>query len=151
LYAATNDGAYKSTDAGSSWVMLDGLRDFDLGTVAIDPNNPNNVFVTVAGRGGGFRSRDGGVTWRKLDLPGGLSIEASDFAFDPSVPGEVWAATAPNGVSESRDSGKTWQPMNAGLATLRATWITMETGGPLLLGTLGASAFVFRSPSAAMS
>src|SRR5438552_6151505 len=69
---STGDGIYKSTDAGQTWQHL-GLRDGQqIGSIAIDPRDPNRVFVAVLGHPYGpnperglFRSLDGGATWQK--------------------------------------------------------------------------------------
>src|SRR5579863_2557876 len=47
---STGDGVYKSTDAGMTWTHLEGLRDGQqIGQLAIDPKDPNRVFVAVEG------------------------------------------------------------------------------------------------------
>src|ERR1700760_1225710 len=47
---STGDGVYKSTDAGKTWTHLEGLRDGQqIGQIAIDPKDPNRVFVAVTG------------------------------------------------------------------------------------------------------
>src|SRR5881275_682896 len=69
---STGDGIYKSTDAGQTWQHL-GLRDGQqIGSIAVDPRDPNRVFVAVLGHPYGpnperglFRSLDGGATWQK--------------------------------------------------------------------------------------
>src|SRR5207342_1702024 len=44
---SVGDGVYKSTDAGKSWTHL-GLRDGQqIPQIAIDPRNPNRLFVAV--------------------------------------------------------------------------------------------------------
>ena len=44
---STGDGVYKSTDAGKSWTHL-GLRDTQqIGQVAVDPKNPNIIFIAA--------------------------------------------------------------------------------------------------------
>jgi len=66
---STGDGVYKSTDAGKTWTHL-GLRDGQqIGQIAINPKDPNTVFVAVTGHPYGpnterglFRSMDGGTT-----------------------------------------------------------------------------------------
>jgi photosystem II stability/assembly factor-like uncharacterized protein len=71
---STGDGVYKSTDAGKTWTHLPGLRDGQqIGQVAIDPKDPNKVFVAVTGHPYGpneerglRRSVDGGATFRRV-------------------------------------------------------------------------------------
>ncbi|HEX4697185.1 MAG TPA: hypothetical protein VH254_05890, partial [Candidatus Udaeobacter sp.] len=46
---SVGDGVYKSADAGKTWTHL-GLRDGQqIAQLAVDPKNPNRVFVAVAG------------------------------------------------------------------------------------------------------
>ena len=64
------NGMYKSTNAGQTWSHI-GLEDTQhIGKVAVDPRNPNVVFVAVIGHyygphadRGVYRSKDGGATW----------------------------------------------------------------------------------------
>src|SRR3954466_10455755 len=66
---STGDGIYKSTDAGQTWTHL-GLRDGQqIPHIAVDPHDPNRLFVAVLGHPYGpnqergvFRSTDGGQT-----------------------------------------------------------------------------------------
>lgn len=127
---STGDGVYKSTDAGKSWVHLDGLRDTQqIGEVAIDPKDPNRVFVAAEGHPYGpnnerglYRSVDGGKTFQRVlfvnDRTG-----ASEVQIDPQHPNIVFAGMwqrqeAPwengsfggseGGLYRSTDGGDTW-------------------------------------------
>src|SRR5947209_13644153 len=70
---STGDGIYKSTDAGKTWRHL-GLRDGQqIPQIAVDPQNPNRLFVAVLGHPYGpneergiFRSTDGGETFERV-------------------------------------------------------------------------------------
>ncbi len=63
IYAAVRDGLFKSTDGGTTWLALGkGWR--NLAAVALNPKDPNVVFIATA-EGTIFRSPDGGKTWER--------------------------------------------------------------------------------------
>src|SRR6476646_2730951 len=92
------NGMYKSTDAGKTWTHI-GLDDTQhIGKIAVDPGNPDLVFVAVIGHlyeahpdRGVFRSQDGGKTWKKA-LFKNDSVGAADVAIDPTNPRVVYAS-----------------------------------------------------------
>lgn len=135
---ATGDGIYKSVDGGRSWTHL-GLRDGQqIPQIAVDPRNPDRLFVAVLGHPYGpnsergiFRSVDGGRTFEKVlykdENTGGI-----DVILAPNDPNTVYAALwetrqAPwengqwqgrnSGLFKSTDGGTTWQPIMNGLPT----------------------------------
>ena len=61
LYAGTDDGVFKSTNAGATWVAT-GLTTTFVFAVAIDPSTPSNLYAG-AGGGGVLTSTDAGATW----------------------------------------------------------------------------------------
>ncbi|PYR55609.1 MAG: hypothetical protein DMF85_19130, partial [Acidobacteria bacterium] len=131
------NGVYKSTNAGNTWTHV-GLADsHHVGRIAVDPRNPNVVFVAAIGHlyaanaeRGLFRSRDGGATWQNV-LHKNDSVGAVDVAIDPSNPQVVytslwntrrppWFTYAPSngpggGIYKSTDGGTTWKPLTNGL------------------------------------
>ena len=92
------DGVYKSTDAGKTWTHL-GLRDGkQIAQLAVDSQNPEWIFVAVAGHPYGpneergvYRSLDGGQTFEKV-LYRDQDIGASDVQIDPTDSQIVYAA-----------------------------------------------------------
>jgi photosystem II stability/assembly factor-like uncharacterized protein len=83
------NGVYKSTDAGKTWAHLGLDETHHIGKIAIDPRNPNNVFVAAIGKlyaankeRGIFRSRDAGRTWQKV--LGDENVGAVEVVIDPS-------------------------------------------------------------------
>src|SRR6266550_4262750 len=131
------NGVYKSTDAGRTWTHLGLDATQHIGKIAVDPKNPDVVFVAAIGKlyaanpeRGLFRSRDGGRTWQKV-LYKDENVGAVEVVIDPSDPRVVyaglwntrrppWFVYAPTngpggGVYKSTDAGSTWQQLTAGL------------------------------------
>ena len=79
--------------------------------VAVSPHDSARVLVAGDILGSGL-STDAGRTWGPTF--GWQSWEHSSFAFHPSDPNVVWAATA-SGPHESTDGGRTWTPRRVGL------------------------------------
>jgi photosystem II stability/assembly factor-like uncharacterized protein len=133
------NGVYKSTDAGATWTHL-GLQDSQhIGKIAVDPRDPDVVFVAAMGslygpnpERGVFRSRDGGRTWHKV-LYRNENVGAVEVVIDPGNPRIVyaglwntrrppWFVYAPTngpggGLFKSTDGGTTWKQLAAGLPT----------------------------------
>jgi photosystem II stability/assembly factor-like uncharacterized protein len=136
---STGNGIYKSIDSGRNWQHL-GLRDGQqIGTILIDPRDPNRVFVAVLGHPYGpnaergvFRSLDGGANWEKI-LYKDENTGAIDLAFDPRNPNTIyavmWASRRPpwttggsydgpgSGLYKSNDGGTNWTQLKKGLPT----------------------------------
>src|SRR6476620_9744987 len=92
------NGVYKSTDAGKTWTHLGLDETQHIGKIAVDPRNPNVVFVAAIGHlysagpdRGVFRSRDGGRTWQKV-LFKNNDVGAVDVTFDPTTTQTLYAA-----------------------------------------------------------
>jgi len=122
------DGVYKSTDAGKTWKNI-GLTDTQhIGSVIIDPTNPDIVYVAALGHAFGpneergvFRTQDGGKTWQKV-LYKNPNVGAIDLTIDPANPKTLYASTFEfrrfpwgvrsagpgTGIHKSTDGGTTW-------------------------------------------
>lgn len=126
--AIEGHGIYKSPDGGKTWAHV-WKQDGQIGTIAIDPTNPDIAFAAVLGHPFGpnpergiYRTKDGGKTWvavlQKMDNASG-----ADVAIDPSHPSTVFATlwhprrtpwsmdtAGPNsGLYVSHDGGDSWQ------------------------------------------
>jgi photosystem II stability/assembly factor-like uncharacterized protein len=135
---SVGDGVYKSTDGGRTWRNM-GLRDGQqIGSVIVDPKDPNRVFVAVCGHPFGpnqergvFRSLDGGETWQKV-LYKDENTGAIQVAFDPQNSNIIYADLFEvrhgpwengqwqgpgSGLYKSTDGGATWRQLTKGLPT----------------------------------
>lgn len=132
------DGAYRSTDGGSTWEHM-GLSDsFLINQIVIHPTDPDIVYVAAMGHlwganeeRGVFRTTDGGETWTKVlyinDTTGVI-----DLQMDPSNPDVLYAsawerfrygggdmndAGPGSGIFKSTDGGSSWSELTNGLPT----------------------------------
>ena len=129
------DGVYKSTDGGKTWKNT-GLKETEhISAIAINPQNPDMVYVAALGHAFGpndergvFMTTDGGKTWTKtlyIDNQHG----ASDLEIDPGNPNILYAGmwsferkpwthrsgSEKGGVYKSIDGGRTWNKLTNGL------------------------------------
>ena len=134
------DGVYKSTDGGSTWRNLGLAASNHIGRIAINPRNPNVIYVAACGRlygknpeRGVYKTADGGMTWeRSLFLTD--STAAIDIALDPQQPDTLYAAMwerirAPkrrkvggfsSGIYRSYNAGNSWELLTSGLPAAAA-------------------------------
>jgi photosystem II stability/assembly factor-like uncharacterized protein len=115
IYALTEFGVFKSTDAGDSWSAANTGLPGTSGScaLAIDPTAPRTLYAATAD-GGFFKSTDGGGSWRgtgNINVPGC----PSQILIDPATPGTLYAVWN-NLVFKSTDGGGTWSAANTGLA-----------------------------------
>jgi hypothetical protein len=115
LYAGTGEpngssdseagiGLYKSTDFGKSWTLVSGSpavsKDRSTGAIAIDPVNPNHIFIGTDVARHGSSSVNGGRFTPPGAPPVGL-YESTDggatFALAFSQPSDTVDPTSPNG------------------------------------------------------
>jgi photosystem II stability/assembly factor-like uncharacterized protein len=123
-------GIFKSTDAGKTWQHVWKTRG-QIGTMAVDPRNPDVAYAAVLGspfgpskERGVYRTTDGGKNWKQV-LYKDAETGASDVTLDPSNPRIVfaglwqarrqpWVMTSGgegSGLYRSGDGGDTWEQL----------------------------------------
>ncbi len=157
-----HQGVYKSTDYGQTWTKVNtganGAR-IDAGKPwgegidsnrCRDPNTPPTLY-SAGSQGQFWKSTDGGVNWKGIDLPhDGKAREQDDYDVDVDpYDGKhlIVGFHEESGLAESNDAGETWTSvkldagMNAGTscypffidtgesAGTRKTWIMISQAG----------------------
>jgi photosystem II stability/assembly factor-like uncharacterized protein len=129
------DGVYKSTDGGKTWKNMGLEKTRHISGIAINPHNPDVVYVAAQGavhglnaERGVYKSTDGGASWTKV-LYINDSTGISSLQMDMSNPRILYAAAwehrrypwtvvsggPGSGIWKSVDEGKTWERLKDGL------------------------------------
>jgi photosystem II stability/assembly factor-like uncharacterized protein len=125
LYACVSaGGAYRSDDAGDTWVDIsEGLPSRFGFPMAVHPHDPGTIYVVPLtadserfvpeGRMAVWRSQNEGRSWEPLTrgLPdhAWLTILRESLAVDARDPAGIYVGTTTGQVFYSRDAGEHWQ------------------------------------------
>jgi photosystem II stability/assembly factor-like uncharacterized protein len=137
-HISIGNGIYKSTDAGRTWTHMGLDSTGRIARIAIDPGNPDVVFVAAQGHSYGpqqergiFRTTDGGKTWQRV-LFVDVNTGGIDVVMHPTNSQLLFAATwqlemhtwgresggPGSAIYMSRDGGTTWNKLQGnGLPT----------------------------------
>jgi hypothetical protein len=118
LYATTGTSAVRLDETAGGWNVAHALPDGGAQCLALDPTNPNTVYVGLAA-GGVRKTTDGGRTW----IDRGLAQEQIFSVAVSAADGAVYVGTEPSALHLSDDGGETWNELT-GLLDLpsRPTW-----------------------------
>jgi len=106
LYLAKSGRVFKSNDNASTWNIVPFFEARRQKSMAIDPNNPDRMYVGCGGSDGVSKTVDGGISWTQRTSPGMHDIEA--IAVNPSDPNIILASSNADGIFRSTDQGDTW-------------------------------------------
>jgi len=124
LIALAAGNIFMTENNGTTWTpVFDTYGSFSIGWIAIDPKNPNLVWVgtgennsqRAAAYGDGvYKSEDGGHTFRNVGLK--TSEHIGRIAIDPrdsnvvyvAAQGPLWKGGGERGLYKTTDGGKTW-------------------------------------------
>jgi photosystem II stability/assembly factor-like uncharacterized protein len=123
--AAGSGNLWKTINSGITWEpVFDKQSSYSIGTVTIDPNNTDVVWVgtgeNVSGRHVGwgdgiYKSTDGGKNWKNMGLP--HSEHIGKILVDPrnsnvvivAAEGPLWSSGGERGIYRTEDGGSTWK------------------------------------------
>lgn len=147
--AAASGGIWKTTNAGTTFTpVFDAQSTYSIGSVTIDPVNPNVVWVgtgennyqRAVGYGDGvFKSVDGGATWSNVGLK--ASEHIGRIVIDPTNPdnvfvasqGPAWSPGGERGLYHTTDGGKTWTRVLGGGDWVGVNDVQMDPRNPKIL------------------
>ncbi|MFL6765396.1 MAG: WD40/YVTN/BNR-like repeat-containing protein, partial [Sphingomicrobium sp.] len=154
LVGSASGGVWKSEGGGTTFKpVFDHEPVKSIGAVAIDPNNPEVMWVgtgeswtrnSVSIGNGVYKSTDGGDNWTNVGLPATERI--TRIIVHPKngnivyvcAPGPLWSDSPDRGLYKSSDGGKTWSLIlkGANLST-GCSSVAMDPANPehLLAGT----------------
>jgi len=141
IYARTDvGGAFRWNPSHQSWMQLlsadsvpQNVSDDHVESIALDPNDPNIVYIAIGGytrskqqlvSGVLLKSTDRGESWTTLDLS--LPMGGNEpwrwtgerLAVDPNNSDIVYFGSRLNGLWQSTDAGTSWNPINPELVPI---------------------------------
>lgn len=123
LYASAQGELYRSVDGGASWVSTEDVR-FTV-KLAVDAVDPSLVYAVRDDQP--VRSRNGGLTWEPLDVPGG---NIRQFVAHPRFARTIYAVSE-GGLFRSADAGRSWKWIHRGFpSTYSAHLLVIDPVAP---------------------
>jgi photosystem II stability/assembly factor-like uncharacterized protein len=124
---SASGGVWKSVDGGTTFkAIFDKQPSLSIGSIAIDPSNPQTVWVgtgeswarnSVSVGTGIYRSGDGGENWQAMGLADSEHISRvlvhpkdSNTVYACAL-GHLWSSNSERGVYKTTDGGKTWNKL----------------------------------------
>jgi photosystem II stability/assembly factor-like uncharacterized protein len=150
IYAGTaGGGVWRSADGGVNFTSIFDNHNQSIGTIAIDPKNPDQVIWVGTGEtwtrnsvsigDGLYKTTDGGSNWNKIGFE--KSERISSIQINPEntdevyigVLGPLWGDSDERGVYKTTDGGKTWTRLLAGKANTGCSDLVMDPKDPKTL------------------
>lgn len=123
--ATASGGVWKTENEGVTWIStFDDQVTTDIGDLAIDPKNPDvvwvgtgeaNIFRSSMAGCGIYKTTDGGDTWKNMGLENTNTIgrvvihpDNTDIVY-VAASGNEWTTNPERGVYKTSDGGKSWK------------------------------------------
>jgi photosystem II stability/assembly factor-like uncharacterized protein len=143
-------GVWKTENAGTTWSSIfDSQQDvYSVGTVVLDPRDPNIVWVgtgennaqrSVSYGNGIYKSEDGGRSWRNMGLK--ESEHIGRIEFDPrdsktmyvAAQGPLFSEGGERGLYKTTDGGGTWTNILKGTRWAGVNDVSVDPRNPDVL------------------
>jgi len=143
IYAAIRGrGIYRREVDNDEWRFVNrGLNSYDISDLAVDPEDPEHLYVATNNFSGVFESRDGGEFWTDISAENlfGVSTNVISFSSTDGVPTSwVIVGTADGRIlRKQRNIDEEWQPVAAYPGTGAIMTIASDpvSGSFLMAGT----------------
>ncbi|ARV13294.1 hypothetical protein BTO09_13515 [Gilvibacter sp. SZ-19] len=150
VYAGTaGGGVWRSSDGAATFSPIFDEHAQSIGSVAVDPKNPDQVIWVGTGEiwtrnsvsigDGLYKSTDGGANWDKIGFEKSERIasivinpENTDIVY-VGVLGALWSDSDERGVYKTTDGGKTWDKVLYVDQTTGAADVIMDPENPNVL------------------
>lgn len=123
LLVGTEKGVFVSHDGASNWTcLLPSENRVQVWSLWVAPQRPELVLAGTC-PSMIFRSEDGGRSWAQAattmtqDCPRIMQTRVTCVLGDPDDVDHFWAGVEIDGLHESRDGGRSWQPLGTGLSS----------------------------------
>lgn len=127
VFIAHDKGVVRSTDGGATWTAQQTPKEFNAGSIAVDPSNANALFAQSAdikSDRGCYRSADGGATWTRSKS--GVYGIGRCVVIDEG--GVLLGSSA--GLFKSLNGGRLFKPAQAGIQSSRITALAGTPSAP---------------------
>lgn len=137
-------GLLRSDDGGETWTCAPVLEDEDIHYITGHPRQPDLLYAALGYAslshpgpqqgprrfGGIARSRDGGMTWQKLETDYTRAVLIPPSRLDLVLAGPAPQVGKGGRIVVSSDGGDTWEPVAAGIETPLADMVELFVAGP---------------------
>ncbi len=133
LYLISGGNISRSGDGGTTWTTAKPLssKPYLIKTLAVDPLNPDKLFVGTWGQGI-FYSKDGGTTWTNPTTFAGPADLGVAVAVHPTDRKKVYVGTSKGEIYSTSDGGDNWTRLtNLGSGNAYQSLITGLVVDPL--------------------
>ena len=110
---ASKQGIYRTSNGGTSWRHLEGLKGESVFSLALFAND--SQVIAAGARDGVHLSRDQGATWNRISPLENKELQPiMSLAFDPTNDKTIYAGT-PHLPWKTTDGGATWRSIHRGM------------------------------------